>query len=256
MVSFNTRAGAVTLLTADITGAGGAPIASPTFTGVPAGPTAGLGTNTTQLATTAFVLAQLAASGVSSFNTRTGAVVLLLADVTGVGGAPLSSPTFSGDPKAPTPAPGDNDTSIATTAFVTAALAAAPQVRYWGGTITATAVGSNVTVNAGTTTGVVTFASAHGIASGSVAAVALGATGSGTLTANSSFYFRALSATTGAFYLLLSDAQADINRIISQRHHDGVDDQGHHLQQCRYLGLRPDSSDWLLERPHPGRPGA
>ena len=32
--------------------------------------------------------------------------------------APLASPTFTGDPKAPTPAPGDNDTSIATTAYV------------------------------------------------------------------------------------------------------------------------------------------
>jgi len=34
--------------------------------------------------------------------------------------APLASPTFTGDPKAPTPATGDNDTSIATTAFVKA----------------------------------------------------------------------------------------------------------------------------------------
>ena len=32
--------------------------------------------------------------------------------------APLASPTFTGDPKAPTPTAGDNDTSIATTAFV------------------------------------------------------------------------------------------------------------------------------------------
>lgn len=38
--------------------------------------------------------------------------------------APKASPVFTGDPKAPTPAPGDNDTSIATTAFVTAAIAA------------------------------------------------------------------------------------------------------------------------------------
>lgn len=38
--------------------------------------------------------------------------------------APLASPTFTGDPKAPTAAPGDNDTSIATTAFVAAALIA------------------------------------------------------------------------------------------------------------------------------------
>lgn len=34
--------------------------------------------------------------------------------------ASLDSPTFTGDPKAPTPATGDNDTSIATTAFVKA----------------------------------------------------------------------------------------------------------------------------------------
>ncbi len=33
-------------------------------------------------------------------------------------GAPLASPTFTGDPKAPTPSSTDNDTSIATTAFV------------------------------------------------------------------------------------------------------------------------------------------
>ena len=47
-------------------------------------------------------------------------------DLSGVSGsialkADIASPTFTGDPKAPTPAPGDNDTSIATTAFVTAA---------------------------------------------------------------------------------------------------------------------------------------
>lgn len=34
--------------------------------------------------------------------------------------APLASPAFTGNPTAPTPVPGDNDTSIATTAFVTA----------------------------------------------------------------------------------------------------------------------------------------
>jgi len=37
-----------------------APLASPTFTGTPAAPTAGAGTNTTQLATTAFVFAESA----------------------------------------------------------------------------------------------------------------------------------------------------------------------------------------------------
>lgn|SRR5262245_46576818 len=37
--------------------------------------------------------------------------------------APLASPTFTGDPKAPTPATADNDTSIATTAHVQANMA-------------------------------------------------------------------------------------------------------------------------------------
>lgn len=37
-----------------------APIASPTFTGTPAAPTAGVGTNTTQIATTAFVNSEIA----------------------------------------------------------------------------------------------------------------------------------------------------------------------------------------------------
>jgi hypothetical protein len=39
--------------------------------------------------------------------------------------APIASPTLTGDPKAPTPTAGDNDTSIATTAFVAAAVTAA-----------------------------------------------------------------------------------------------------------------------------------
>jgi len=64
-----------------------APLASPTFTGIPAAPTATTGTNTTQLATTAFVQSQMVASGagVSTWNTRAGAVVLQEADITAVG---------------------------------------------------------------------------------------------------------------------------------------------------------------------------
>jgi len=38
--------------------------------------------------------------------------------------APIASPVFTGDPQAPTALPGDNDNSIATTAFVTAAVSA------------------------------------------------------------------------------------------------------------------------------------
>ena len=39
--------------------------------------------------------------------------------------APLASPAFTGNPTAPTPTTGDNDTSIATTAFVTTAVSTA-----------------------------------------------------------------------------------------------------------------------------------
>jgi len=126
--SFNTRTGAVVLTTADVTSAGGAPLASPTFTGIPAAPTATPGTATTQLATTAFVNAAIAAiaAGVTSFNTRTGAVTLTGADVTGVGGALLASPTFTGTPSGPTAAPGTNTAQFATTSFVTQALASLP----------------------------------------------------------------------------------------------------------------------------------
>jgi len=42
--------------------------------------------------------------------------------------APLASPVFTGNPTAPTPSPGDSDTSLATTAFVTGAITdAAPK---------------------------------------------------------------------------------------------------------------------------------
>jgi hypothetical protein len=157
VASFNTRTGAVVLTTADITGAGGAPLASPTFTGVPAAATAALGTNTTQLATTAFVAAAVASgtSGVASFNSRTGAVTLTTTDITGAGGALtastvatfngrsgavnliandisgasgalLASPAFTGTPSAPTPTAGDNSTRLATTAFVASQSGFAP----------------------------------------------------------------------------------------------------------------------------------
>jgi hypothetical protein len=54
---------------------------------------------------------------------------LSIADTSGLQGAldgkaPLASPVFTGNPTAPTPTAGDNDTSIATTAFVTTAVAA------------------------------------------------------------------------------------------------------------------------------------
>ncbi len=96
--------GAVFDVTANITVSfntlGAAPLASPTFTGTPAAPTAAPGTNTTQLATTAFVTA-----AIPSLSTY----------------APLASPALTGTPTAPTAAVGTNTTQLATTAFVQAA---------------------------------------------------------------------------------------------------------------------------------------
>jgi hypothetical protein len=133
--SFNTRTGTVTLTSGDVTGVGGALLAGPTFTGTPSAPTAAPGTNSGQLATTAFVQAALSAApgGVSSFNTRTGAITLVAGDVSAAGGALISSPHFTGVPQAPTPSPGDNSVNIATTAFVTTALAAAGGVNSFNG---------------------------------------------------------------------------------------------------------------------------
>lgn len=130
VVSFNTRSGNVVLNSSDITAASGALIASPAFTGVPLAPTAAIGTNSTQLATCAFVMNEVAAisAGVVTFNNRSGAVNLLLSDVTAVGGAPIAAPNFSGVPTAATAAPGTSTTQLATCAFVTAAVAASAGV--------------------------------------------------------------------------------------------------------------------------------
>jgi hypothetical protein len=104
---------------------GAAPLASPTFTGIPAAPTATFGTNTTQLATTAFVQAALPSIPVTSVFGRTGVVVAVSGDynvsqVTGA--APLASPALTGVPTAPTAAFGTNTTQLATCAFVQANL--------------------------------------------------------------------------------------------------------------------------------------
>lgn len=74
-------------------------LASPAFTGTPTAPTASAGTNTTQLATTAFVTTGLASK------------------------ADLASPALTGTPTAPTATQGTNTTQLATTAFVTTGLA-------------------------------------------------------------------------------------------------------------------------------------
>jgi hypothetical protein len=111
------RTGVVTLAVADVSGA--APLASPALTGTPTAPTATAGTNTTQLATTAFVAAAVTGgAGVTSVIGYTGAVTL--ANLVTGGVAPLASPALTGTPTAPTGTLGDNSTTLATTAFADA----------------------------------------------------------------------------------------------------------------------------------------
>ena len=124
VTTFNGRVGAVTLTAADVLAADPpyAPIDSPNFTGYASAPTAPLGTRDGQIATTAFVMNAVSESttGVVSFNTRSGTVVLTTADITGAGGAVLASPAFTGVPTAPTAATGTDTDQLATCAFVNA----------------------------------------------------------------------------------------------------------------------------------------
>jgi hypothetical protein len=100
-------------------------LASPTFTGTPAAPTAAVDTNTTQLATTAFVLAQAAGTapvvdGTAATGTSTRYARQDHVHPTDTSRAALAGPTFTGVPAAPTAAVDTNTTQLATTAFVLA----------------------------------------------------------------------------------------------------------------------------------------
>lgn len=99
-----------------------APLASPTLTGVPAVPTAAVNTNTTQIASTAFVVGQAASSVPLIDGTATVGTSLRYArqdhvHPTDTTRAPTASPAFTGVPTAPTASPGNNSTQIATTAY-------------------------------------------------------------------------------------------------------------------------------------------
>ena len=109
---------------------------APTFTGVPAAPTANTGTSTTQIATTAFVAAAITAltggapGALDTLKELADAInddASFAATVTNALAlkAPLASPTFTGTPAAPTAAAGNNTNQLATTAFVMAAIGAA-----------------------------------------------------------------------------------------------------------------------------------
>ena len=129
-----------------------ADLASPTFTGTPAATTAASGTNTTQIATTAFVFSERTNTSTLTNktldltnNTLTGTLAQFNtacsnADFASIAGTEtltnktltnptvttgsFSSPALTGVPTAPTATAGTNTTQLATTAFVTVALQA------------------------------------------------------------------------------------------------------------------------------------
>ncbi|OXK55666.1 beta strand repeat-containing protein [Escherichia coli] len=112
-----------------------APLDSPHLSGTPTAPTASQGTNSTQIANTAFVKAAITAlingapgtldtlkeiaaaiNNDPNFSTTINNALALK--------APLASPALTGTPTAPTAAQGTNNTQIATTAYVRAAISA------------------------------------------------------------------------------------------------------------------------------------
>lgn len=133
-----------------------APIESPAFTGAPTAPTQATGNNSTRISTTAFVEAKNGAATplpaaesavvgssnklaredhVHPSNLSSSASDIKMNGAQSAGAstkparadhvhptdttrAPLNSPTFTGEPKAPTPAAGDSSTKVSTTEFV------------------------------------------------------------------------------------------------------------------------------------------
>jgi hypothetical protein len=95
--------------------------ASPTFTGTPTAPTAGSTTNTSQIATTAFVQAQKVSPAFTG--TPTAPTAAASDDSTQLATTAFvqdqkASPAFTGTPTAPTATTGTNTTQVATTEFV------------------------------------------------------------------------------------------------------------------------------------------
>ncbi|EMX4357768.1 TPA: tail fiber protein [Escherichia coli] len=112
-----------------------APLNSPHLSGTPTVPTASQGTNSTQIANTAFVKAAITAL----INGAPGTLDTLKEIAAAINNdpnfsktinnalalkAPLASPALTGIPTAPTAAQGTNNTQIATTAYVRAAISA------------------------------------------------------------------------------------------------------------------------------------
>lgn len=175
-----------------------APLLSPALTGTPTAPTAAPGTNTTQLATTAYVVTALAGlvnSSPAALDTLNELAAALgndpnfAATVTNLLAqkAPLASPALTGMPTAPTAGAGTSTTQIATTAFVQAVAALLAPASHthtaaadvYAAVVAILTAGTNVTVtpNAGAKTLTVSASGAGGGAALSQVTVTLTAGG-------------------------------------------------------------------------------
>ena len=135
---------------------------SPTFTGAPTAPTQTSGDNSTKLATTAYVDAQVSAGAVDA-STSTKGIIKLTGDLGGTAASPtvpglalkadIASPTFTGTPALPTgttgvtQTAGDNSTKLATTAYVTTAVSGNSGVPYSGATAAVNLGAYDLTIN-------------------------------------------------------------------------------------------------------------
>jgi hypothetical protein len=171
-----------------------APLASPTFTGVPAAPTAAVDTNTTQVATTAYVVGQGYLKSATASSTY----------------APLASPALTGTPTAPTATAGTSTTQLATTAFVTTA----DNLKANLASPTFTGTPAAPTASAGTnTTQIATTAFVR--ADNNVKAW-VNFNGSGTVSIRSSFNVSSITDNgTGDYTVNFTTAMADTNYVVN-----------------------------------------
>ena len=194
------------------------PLASPTFTGIPVAPTAVSGTNTTQIATTAFVstaVADLVASAPATLNTLNELATALGNDaafsttITNSIGlkAPLASPTFTGTVSGITAAMVGlgNVTNVAQLAATqTLAItgdATAPTTALNTGTIALTLANSGVT--AGTYSSVTVNAKGLVTAATTTSSLGQGAVSSYTLTTSTTASGQVVASVAAATYRTL-----------------------------------------------------
>jgi hypothetical protein len=194
------------------------------LTGVPTVPTAAPGTNTTQTASTAYVVTSFAPlasptfTGTPTLPTGTIAVtqtpgnnstaVATTAFVV-ASFAPLASPTFTGVPAAPTASTGTSTTQVATTAFVANTMASPPSIGITTpNAIHATTIGATGAISPSTTAGIVGTTLADSASAGSIGEYITNTTTSVSLTNNTPATITSISLTagdwdvTGSFYLV------------------------------------------------------